>query len=172
MPDGTNCSHPLNSGRYIEEFTCSGDSSDRMLKEMRLSFPSGHSSFSFFTMVYCAVSSLSATTNDSKMSFYSMLFIFQIYLQTRMTWRGSKLLKHFLQYTLVMITWFTSLSRISDYKHHWSDVMAGAFLGVIMAVLVANFVNDLGCRRPQRDYLGPTRYELGTHTTNNGTVPA
>lgn len=56
MPDGTNCSHPLNLGRYIEEFSCTGDSNNRILKEMRLSFPSGHSSFSAYTMIYCAVS--------------------------------------------------------------------------------------------------------------------
>lgn len=57
MLDGTNCSHPTNIGRYIEEFTClNTDSNQRMLKEMRLSFPSGHSSFSSYTMIYCAVS--------------------------------------------------------------------------------------------------------------------
>lgn len=57
MLDGTDCSNPINFGKYIEEFTCIGaGSSDRMLKEVRLSFPSGHSSFSVFTMVYCAVS--------------------------------------------------------------------------------------------------------------------
>lgn len=56
MADGTNCSHPLNAGRYIEDFTCTGDWGNRTLKEVRLSFPSGHSSFSAYTMVYCAVS--------------------------------------------------------------------------------------------------------------------
>lgn len=101
-----------------------------------------------------------------------MIFDFQIYLQTRMTWRGSRLLKHFLQYLLIMLTWFTCLSRISDYKHHWSDVLVGALLGAIVALLIANFVADLGCRRQQKDYLGQTRYELGTHGTNNGTVTA
>lgn len=53
-----------------------------------------------------------------------------------MTWKGSKLIKHFLQFAMISLTWFTSLSRISDYKHHWSDVLAGATLGVICAILV------------------------------------
>lgn len=57
MADGTNCSDPRNLGRYIEEFTCLGvGSSARMLKEVRLSFPSGHSSYTAFTMIYCVVS--------------------------------------------------------------------------------------------------------------------
>lgn len=56
MKDGTNCSNPINFNRYIEEFSCKGDPGNRILKEMHLSFPSGHSSFSAYTMIYCAVS--------------------------------------------------------------------------------------------------------------------
>lgn len=56
MLDGSNCSDAINLGRYIEDFTCAGtNASARVLKEMRLSFPSGHSSFSFYTMLFCAV---------------------------------------------------------------------------------------------------------------------
>ncbi|XP_055921774.1 putative phosphatidate phosphatase isoform X2 [Eupeodes corollae] len=117
MRDGTNCSNPINAGRYIEEFTCLGiNSTPRMLKEVRLSFPSGHSSFSTFTMVYMA-----------------------LYLQSRMNWKGSKLLKHFLQFLLIMIAWYTALSRVSDYKHHWSDVLSGMTIGALFAVIVARF---------------------------------
>lgn len=56
MPNGFNCSHPENLQKYIEVFTCTNsESSARQLKEMSLSFPSGHSSFSAYTMVFCAV---------------------------------------------------------------------------------------------------------------------
>lgn len=96
MPDGTNCTDPKNFNRYIEEFTCGNeDSSARRLKEMRLSFPSGHSSFSMYTMVFAA-----------------------LYLHCRMSFKGSKLIKHFLQFAFIMVAWYTALSRISDYKHH------------------------------------------------------
>ena len=96
MPDGTNCSSSINLQRYIEEFTCGNlDSSARRIKEMRLSFPSGHSSFSMYTMVFAT-----------------------LYLHCRMEMKGSKLLKHFLQFAFITMAWFTALSRISDYKHH------------------------------------------------------
>lgn len=63
---------------------------------------------------------------------------FQLYLQSRMKWRGSRLLKHFLQFMLMIIAWFTALSRISDYKHHWSDVLAGSVIGILFAFLVVS----------------------------------
>lgn len=146
MPDGTTCKDPINQGRYIEEFSCTSTlSSERMLKEMRLSFPSGHSSFSMYTLVYCA-----------------------LYLQSRMNWRGSKLLKHFLQFLLILLAWYTCLSRISDYKHHWSDVLAGAVLGSTVAIVISNYCSDLFDARRKRT-LPQTRYELNpNHTTTNG----
>ncbi|KAM8713046.1 hypothetical protein ACLKA7_013373 [Drosophila subpalustris] len=121
MPDGSKCDNPINFGRYITDFRCVGNgSSARMIKEMRLSFPSGHSSFTFYTMVYVA-----------------------LYLQSRMTWHTWKLLRHFLQFLFIMIAWYTALSRVSDYKHHWSDVLAGSAIGATCALVVANYVSDL-----------------------------
>lgn len=96
LPNGSNCTDPANLHRYIEEFTCSNvNASARKLKEVRLSFLSGHSSFSMFTMVFAA-----------------------LYLHCRMQWKGSKLAKHFLQFVFISMAWYTALSRISNYKHH------------------------------------------------------
>lgn len=59
MLDGTTCANPDNLGKYIVDFTCAGiGSSARTLKEVRLSFPSGHSSFATYTMIYTAVSGI------------------------------------------------------------------------------------------------------------------
>lgn len=146
--DGSNCSDAKNLGIYHTKFTCLKEekelSTPRQIKEMRLSFPSGHSSFSAYTMIYCA-----------------------IYLHARMNWQGSKLLKHFLQYLLLLITWYTCLSRISDYKHHWSDVLAGASLGVIGALITSQFISDLFAKH-KSSMLPTTRYELtAPNATNN-----
>jgi phosphatidate phosphatase len=66
----------------------------------------------------------------------SCFVIFQIYLQARFLWEGSKLLRHFFQYLCFMMAVGTALSRISDYKHHWSDVLVGSLQGALVAVLV------------------------------------
>lgn len=96
MRDGTNCSNPINQHRYIEDYTCSNtESSEQQLKQIHLSFPSGHSSFSMYAMFYAA-----------------------IYLHYRMHWNISKLLKPLLQLSFVSMAWFIALSRISDNKHH------------------------------------------------------
>lgn len=146
-----NCSLIENQHRYIENYSCSQNISKSLLKEIRLSFPSGHSSFSAYTMIYLA-----------------------IYLQLRITWKGSKLLKHFLQLVCLLMAWFTALSRISDYKHHWSDVLAGSILGAITALVVVIFVADLF--KDQNHYSVEEKhrtadYETGAGTqVNNGTT--
>lgn len=53
-PD-VNCDDDVNKTRYIEDFTCTGVKSYKFT-DSRLSFPSGHSSLSFYCMVYLAVS--------------------------------------------------------------------------------------------------------------------
>lgn len=96
MANGTTCANEINFHRYIVDFTCGNtESSAERLNEMRLSFPSGHSSIAMFSMLFVA-----------------------FYIHFRMTWNGSKLLKHFLQFIVMTMAWLTALSRISDYKHH------------------------------------------------------
>ncbi|KAH8309145.1 hypothetical protein KR059_006163, partial [Drosophila kikkawai] len=118
MLDGTTCNDPINAGRYIEDFTCAAmDITSKRLKDMRLSFPSGHASFACYSMLYMA-----------------------IYLQRRMHWNRLRMLRHLLQFLLLMFAWYTALSRVSDYKHHWSDVLAGSGIGLTYAVVVVSSV--------------------------------
>ncbi|XP_016989828.2 putative phosphatidate phosphatase [Drosophila rhopaloa] len=116
MPDGSTCSDPKNAGRYIEEFTCAAvDITSKQFKDMRLSFPSGHASFACYSMLYLV-----------------------IFLQRRMHWNRMRMLRHLLQFLLLMFAWYTALSRVSDYKHHWSDVLAGSGIGLTYAVVVTS----------------------------------
>ncbi|XP_028457193.1 phospholipid phosphatase 1 isoform X1 [Perca flavescens] len=108
-----NCS----SGAYIEDFTCTGDA--KMVNEGRLSFYSGHSSFSMYCMLFLA-----------------------LYLQARLQAEWARLLRPTLQFFLIAASVYTGLSRVSDYKHHWSDVLTGLLQGALMALLVVFCVSD------------------------------
>ncbi|KAG5679161.1 hypothetical protein PVAND_008751 [Polypedilum vanderplanki] len=146
MPDGTNCSDIINHNKYIIDFTCSNENaSKRKLKEMRLSFLSGHSSFSMYTMVYAA-----------------------LYIHSRMEWKGSKLFKHFLQFIFIALAWYTALSRVSNYKHHWSDVMAGSIQGLFVSLLIVFGVSGLFKNKFKIvEQPKGSRYELNSHSTRS-----
>lgn len=103
---------------YIQTYRCRGE--DSKVQEARKSFFSGHASFSMFTMLYLV-----------------------LYLQARFTWRGARLLRPLLQFTLLMMAFYTGLSRVSDYKHHPSDVLAGFAQGALVACCIVFFVSDL-----------------------------
>lgn len=121
LPDGSGCQDAQNLGRYIDSFTCSNaNMSDFQFKQLNQSFPSGHASLAMYATLYLA-----------------------IYLQTALSTRVSKLLKHLLQFLFVMFGWYVSLTRITDYYHHWSDVLAGAVMGVVFACLTSAYVADL-----------------------------
>ena len=45
------------------------------------------------------------------------------------------LFKRLVQVALISVAYFTALSRISDNKHHPTDVLAGAFLGTLISGL-------------------------------------
>ncbi|KAM5148402.1 phospholipid phosphatase 3 isoform 1-T1 [Mantella aurantiaca] len=115
-PDPTtiNCS----VGVYIQDYQCRG--LENKVTEARKSFFSGHASFSMYTMLYLV-----------------------FYLQSRFTWRGARLLRPLLQFTLLMMAFYTGLSRVSDHKHHPSDVLAGFVQGALVAYCIVFFVSDL-----------------------------
>ncbi|KAK7136436.1 hypothetical protein R3I94_014927 [Phoxinus phoxinus] len=103
---------------YIENFTCTGD--PRLTNEGRLSFYSGHSSFSMYCMLFLA-----------------------LYLQSRLRARWARLVRPTLQVSFFAASLYVGLSRVSDYKHHWSDVLTGLVQGAAVALFTVFFVSDL-----------------------------
>lgn len=104
---------------YITDYACRNEHKEAV-NDIRVSFPSGHSSFSF----YCAV------------------FIV-MYLEAR--WKANNLIyiKSTIQFIALLGAWFTALSRVTDNKHHWSDVLAGMILGIVVALLTTIYVMGL-----------------------------
>uniref|UniRef100_A0A8D0GI88 Phospholipid phosphatase 1 n=1 Tax=Sphenodon punctatus TaxID=8508 RepID=A0A8D0GI88_SPHPU len=122
---------------YIENFRCLGDKVK--VNEGRLSFYSGHSSFSMYCMLFLA-----------------------LYLQARMKGDWARLVRPTAQFGLIAASIYVGLSRVSDYKHHWSDVLTGLIQGAVVAVLIAVYVSDFfkerGCTFKQKE-------EEDSHTT-------
>ncbi|KAG7265119.1 hypothetical protein CRUP_020076 [Coryphaenoides rupestris] len=84
------------------------------------SFFSGHASFAMYTGLYLA-----------------------FYLQARLRWRGARLLRPALQSFLLLLAVFTGLTRVSDHRHHPSDVLAGYAQGALTAYWVAFHVSSM-----------------------------
>nr|CAH0101222.1 unnamed protein product [Daphnia galeata] len=113
---------------YITDFKCTGTNEQRIQDS------------SYFIMNAFIVISIGPIFTF--LSSYSMLYL-ALYVQRRMNWSGSKLFRPTIQITALMLTWYTGLSRITDYKHHWSDVLAGFFIGCTAASLTALYVSSL-----------------------------
>ncbi|RZC39569.1 PAP2 domain containing protein, partial [Asbolus verrucosus] len=107
-----NCSLAENQHIYHINFNCTKNlDKPGILKNARLSFPSGHANF----FMYCAV-------------------FFSIYLQKKMVWDGPKLFKSTIQFLSILSAFCIGLSRISNNFHHWTDVTAGFAIGGAYAV--------------------------------------
>jgi len=91
-----------------------------LIHESQLSFYSGHSAFSFYAAWYT--------------SFYLQARLYRPLI--------SRLVLPVIQFSLFAGAAFVALTRISDYKHHWSDVLTGAIMGsaigIVNAIIFAN----------------------------------
>ncbi|XP_032519537.2 phospholipid phosphatase 2-like isoform X1 [Danaus plexippus] len=100
-----------NGSEYVATFECTSSRSTSWLqRDSYHSFPSGHTSLS----VLCG-------------------FFMAWYLQRRaFSWRRrSVLVVPLLQVACVSYSALCSLSRITDHRHHWWDVLVGAVVGVL-----------------------------------------
>jgi len=105
---------PIAIPQYIMNHNCNSTASDVALQEAKLSFPSGHSSYST----------------------YAFTFLF-VYFEARLVCPNIRFLKPFLQCLCVAIAFFTCLSRVTDFKHHATDVIGGALIGFCIAIFTA-----------------------------------
>eukprot|EP00088_Acartia_fossae_P058973 TRINITY_DN6951_c0_g1_i2.p1 TRINITY_DN6951_c0_g1~~TRINITY_DN6951_c0_g1_i2.p1 ORF type:complete len:392 (-),score=41.20 TRINITY_DN6951_c0_g1_i2:798-1973(-) len=122
-----------------------GTYTKKQLKEARLSFLSGHSSFSFFCGTFMVVylqSRLARFPKSNNMTIQGIV-------------RALKIARPFLQFGIIILSFWIALTRISDYFHHPMDVVTGALAGVLFAsvtlVVIADTFNrpsTFECVRP------------------------
>lgn len=129
-------------GTYISNDVCERS---KIVDEARKSFFSGHASFAMYTMLYLA-----------------------FYLQARLSWRGARLLRPLLQFMLVMLAVYTGLTRISDYRHHPSDVLTGFLQGGLTAYWVAFYISSMF--KTSRPDMSPTSLSLESPLSSQQTV--
>ncbi|XP_072314097.1 phospholipid phosphatase 2-like [Eucyclogobius newberryi] len=122
-PDFLSVCAPVVCNGYMLQINCTGN--PRNVTESRLSFYSGHSSFG----MYC------------------MLFL-SLYIQARMQGKWTRLVRPTIQFFLVLFAVYVAYTRVSDYKHHWSDVLVGLLQGALIAILIVRYVSDFFKERP------------------------
>ncbi|KAJ3365764.1 hypothetical protein GGF32_008162 [Allomyces javanicus] len=93
-------------------WTCTGDA--HLVRNGRVSFPSGHSSLTFSGWVFVA------------------LFIWGTLAAS--SWRRSPWVQSVLALFLIPPA-LVAISRTTDYRHHWQDVTVGSLLGIIVSYL-------------------------------------
>ncbi|CAF0883604.1 unnamed protein product [Brachionus calyciflorus] len=100
--------------------------------ESRKSFPSGHSSSIFYSMIF-------------------LIF----YVHKFWNKRNLGFIPQFFQFVCFATAWFVALSRVTDNKHHPTDVLAGTVLGIIIACFTFYYLNLF-----YRKYNFRTKYDL------------
>ncbi|MBZ3881756.1 Lipid phosphate phosphohydrolase 2, partial [Sciurus carolinensis] len=77
----------------------------------------------------------------------------QLYVQARLCGKWARLLRPTVQFFLVAFALYVGYTRVSDHKHHWSDVLVGLLQGALVAGLTVRYVSDFFKARPPRPCL-------------------
>ncbi|KNE60609.1 hypothetical protein AMAG_05988 [Allomyces macrogynus ATCC 38327] len=104
-------------------WTCAGDAD--LVRNGRVSFPSGHSSLTFSGW------------------FFAALFIWGTLAAS--SWRRSPWVQSVLALFLIPPA-LVAISRTTDYRHHWQDVTVGSLLGILVSYLWYRTSSSAQCR--------------------------
>ncbi|KAF5297911.1 hypothetical protein FQA39_LY11896 [Lamprigera yunnana] len=107
LPDtGLTCT----PGEFVSEYKCTNEFySNYIVSDSSKSFPSGHASVSVYTSLFCA--------------FYVHFRLPSHHLRF--------IIKPFIIVCILLWSVVCCFTRITDYRHHWWDVLAGSVLGVL-----------------------------------------
>uniref|UniRef100_A0AAG5DV61 Phosphatidic acid phosphatase type 2/haloperoxidase domain-containing protein n=1 Tax=Anopheles atroparvus TaxID=41427 RepID=A0AAG5DV61_ANOAO len=102
---------------FVTSYNCTNDDeSQYFVRDASKSFPSGHSAMSVFEAIF-------------------MIW----YLERRVPRLRSVFSIPLVQMMLMCWATFCSLSRITDHRHHWWDVLAGTIAGTLAAIITCHF---------------------------------
>lgn len=137
------------------DFTCNETNLKEVL-DAKKSFPSGHSSLSFYSMVFLAL-------------FINHIWNFYI---------TGKLFPKVIQVGLVSFAFFVALSRSTDNKHHPTDILTGSLIGIICAIITFVYLHDflnrknykLGYELIKKNMITEEEIKNNTEIKNNNQV--
>ena len=121
----------------ICEGLISGEVTKKQLHEARLSFLSGHSSFSFYCGMFLIVYLQARLSNFPRHQSN----------RVKLVYRTLKVLRPFIQFSMIILSFWISLTRISNYFHHPMDVVTGAVAGMCFAVITLMVIADVFNKR-------------------------
>lgn len=111
------------TGTFVSDYECTNSAENkRRIWDASKSFFSGHASVAVFSC-----------------------FFICWYLQKRLK-SDSLFLLPFIQTSLVCLSIFGSLSRVSDHRHHWWDVLVGMLMGLLTTYHTVNEFFSLSTR--------------------------
>ncbi|UJR14054.1 hypothetical protein I4U23_001051 [Adineta vaga] len=117
-----NCSAVTNLYQYdayLQEgidYTCQNTNvSD--VREARRSFFSGHASSIFYGFAWLIM-----------------------YIHVAWSWRHLGIIGNLLQVGIAILALYIAYTRISDFQHHWHDVLVGAIVGSLIAFVTFKFI--------------------------------
>lgn len=94
-----------------------------------------------YCMLFLAVSTSEVLHTRTHTDTDSAAWCLQLYIQARLTSEWARLLRPTIQFFLTATAVYVGLSRVSDYKHHWSDVLTGLLVGAVVAVFTVSLAD-------------------------------
>ncbi|CAF0986674.1 unnamed protein product [Rotaria sp. Silwood1] len=102
--------------QYGTDYTCQ-NTDVSAVREARRSFFSGHASSIFYGLTWLIM-----------------------YIHVSWSWRHLGILSHLFQVGFAILAFYIGYSRISDYQHHWQDVLVGGIFGSFIAFFTFKFI--------------------------------
>ncbi|KAL8273159.1 hypothetical protein Esti_002917 [Eimeria stiedai] len=119
---------------FVENYQCQGPDAEA-IREARLSFFSAHSSNALCGMLYAAVYLQCRLRRQRRGCHCNSRLLW--------LWEAAAAACAFIQLALLLLALFIALSRVADYFHHPTDVMAGLLVGGLVGLYAALGVSRL-----------------------------
>ena len=122
---------------YIVEYTCS----KAVSSDVHLSFFSGHSATIAFTAIYMSILLAQRLRRNIECNKGRLLIALLIVLE-------------------LDLALFVSLTRVSDYMHHPTDVVVGFLVGTLLAIFIKLFLDRTQCGAEDDELAKPRGVQL------------